>query len=202
MPVFLHSITRLRGVCPDNHIVFVGSDEFLSKYQSLTDKIIPGNQILFTRGGETRSDSVINGLSAISKDIEFVAIHDAARPLVTIELLKKCIEACSIHGSGVAANRISDTVKQTDSECFVTKTIDRTNLWAIQTPQVFRLKDIKLAYDKIKKDEISVTDDASAMEHLGYKVYLVENPEPNLKITYSNDLKLAESLLLLRTRYR
>lgn len=192
IPVFAHSLINFRNCCPDNHIILVCSENYLPAYKNMINMLIPDNKFIFTQGGVTRSDSVINGLNMLPKKIKYVAIHDAARPLATAPLLKKCLSSCISNGSGVAAKRITDTLKTSDNGGKVLKTIDRNNTWAIETPQMFRFTDIKAAYRYVKEKGIIVTDDAGAMEHFGKDVFLVENQDYNFKITYPVDLPVAE----------
>jgi 2-C-methyl-D-erythritol 4-phosphate cytidylyltransferase len=192
IPVFAHSLINFRNCCPDNQIILVCNENYLPTYKNITDTLIPDNKFIFTQGGATRSDSVINGLNMLSEEIKYVAIHDAARPLATAALLKKCLFLCISNGSGVAAKRITDTLKTANDKGKVLKTINRSSSWAIETPQVFRLDDIKAAYRYIKEKSITVTDDAGTMEYFGKDVFLVENQDYNFKITYPMDLPIAE----------
>lgn len=192
IPVFAHALINFRSCCPDNQIVLVCSENYLPAYKNMANILIPDNEFIFTRGGTTRSDSVINGLNMLSEKIKYAAIHDAARPLAAAALLEKCLLSCISNGSGVAAKRISDTLKTADTRRKVLKTIDRSNSWAIETPQIFRFDDIKAAYKHVKEKGIIVTDDAGAMEHFGKDVFLVENQDYNFKITYPLDLPIAE----------
>lgn len=192
IPVFAHSMINFRNCCPDNQIVLVCSETYLSAYTNIINMLIPDNKFILTQGGAVRSDSVINGLNMLPKRIKYAAIHDAARPLATAPLLKKCLSSCISNGSGVAAKRITDTLKTADDRGKVLKTIDRSKTWAIETPQIFRFDDIKAAYEYVKEKGIIVTDDAGAMETFGKDVFLVENQDYNFKITYPMDLPIAE----------
>lgn len=145
-------------------------------------------------GGERRQDSVAAGLSKLS-DCGWVVIHDGARPLVTTELILKGLDAAKETGAAVAAVPVTDTIKIAGEDMLVQQTPPRQTLWAVQTPQVFRTDIIKEAYDKVKED---VTDDASMVERLGYKVKLYMGAYDNIKITTPDDLILAEALLKKR----
>ena len=114
----------------------------------------------------------------------------------TIELLKKCTDSCINFGSGVSAVKIYDTLKLVNNNIII-KTIDRENMWKIQTPQVFRLYELIDAYKSIINKRISVTDDSEIMEISGHKIYLVENDSLNEKITCKDDLNLIKSYLKL-----
>ena len=142
-------------------------------------------------GGERRQDSVAAGLAHI-RQCDWVVIHDGARPLVTEDLISRGLEAARETGAAVAAVPVTDTIKIADKNMMVRRTPPRQSLWAVQTPQVFRFDIIKEAYQNIRDD---VTDDASLVEKLGYKVKLYLGSYDNIKITNPDDLALAEALL-------
>ena len=143
-------------------------------------------------GGRTRSESVRNALAA-APEAEIVVIHDAARPFVTEALVRECVAVVEAGADGaIAAAPVTDTVKEADADRRVTRTLDRSHLWAIQTPQVFRAQILKRA---LEGDLAGATDDASLVEQLGGDVRIVEAPASNFKITYPEDLARAETLL-------
>jgi 2-C-methyl-D-erythritol 4-phosphate cytidylyltransferase len=148
-------------------------------------------------GGTSRQHSVSNGLEALGPDVTIVAVHDGARPCVTSDLISETIKSAKKHGSGVAAAKITDTVKQVDKGTTVSKTVDRTKLWTVQTPQTFELSRLLKAFDVVKKKKAIVTDEASAMELSGAEVRLVPSTLSNIKITTPDDLNLAAALLRL-----
>jgi 2-C-methyl-D-erythritol 4-phosphate cytidylyltransferase len=152
------------------------------KWSKVTD-IIPG--------GERRQDSVIAGLSKL-KDCPWVVIHDGARPLVTEELILQGLETAQETGAAVAAVPVTDTIKIAGPDHIVQGTPPRNNLWAVQTPQVFRFDIINEAYRLLKYE---VTDDARAVEQTGKKVKLYMGAYDNIKITNPHDLAFAEVLL-------
>jgi len=139
-------------------------------------------------GGKRRQDSVRQGLNEL-EDCDWIIIHDSARPFLTTDLIRDGLEAAQATGAAVAAVPIKDTVKLCSSDMMVSKTLNRQELWAVQTPQVFRFDIIAEAHEQIKED---VTDDASMVEHLGRKVKLYMGSYNNIKITTSEDLALAE----------
>ncbi|MFC2056164.1 2-C-methyl-D-erythritol 4-phosphate cytidylyltransferase [Chloroflexota bacterium] len=141
-------------------------------------------------GGERRQDSVVVGLSRLS-DCSWVVIHDGARPLVTQDLIEQGLEAAQETGAAIAAVPVTDTIKMAGDDQIVQGTPPRRNLWSVQTPQVFRVDIINEAYRQLK---YAVTDDARAVEHLGYKVKLYMGSYDNKKITTPDDLALAEIL--------
>ncbi|MFC1985139.1 2-C-methyl-D-erythritol 4-phosphate cytidylyltransferase [Chloroflexota bacterium] len=142
-------------------------------------------------GGRRRQDSVSNGLSRL-KDCSWVVIHDGARPLVTIDLINSGLEAATETGAAVAAVPVTDTIKVAGDDGFVQGTPPRHNLWAVQTPQVFRFDIIAEAYRQAKYD---VTDDARLVEQWGYRVKIYMGSYDNIKVTNPEDLALAEWML-------
>jgi 2-C-methyl-D-erythritol 4-phosphate cytidylyltransferase len=147
-------------------------------------------------GGEQRQDSVLNGLNQL-QECEWVVIHDGARPLVSEELITRGLDAAQETGAAVAAVPVSDTIKRVGTDRLVQETLPRQDLWAVQTPQVFRFAIITEAYRQISDE---VTDDASLAEQAGYRVKLYPGAYDNMKITTAEDLDLAEALLSKRER--
>ena len=150
------------------------------------------------RGGARRQDSVQAGLDALEKEVEFVAIHDAARPLITSREIERVFAAARKHGAAALATPITDTLKVADANHVVSGSIDRQNVFAMQTPQIFRREVLSQAYEQVKKDYFTVTDEVSAIEHAGGKIVIVPAEDHNLKITYASDLLLAEAILKQR----
>ncbi len=145
-------------------------------------------QIAF--GGETRRDSVYNGLRALPEDTEIVAVHDAARPFVTAEIVRATVESAREYGSGVIATPVTDTIKQIHPDGSVS-TLDRSALRAVQTPQTFHAKDLIAAHERAQKDDLPATDDAALYEHYYGSVRLVTVPgaEANVKLTNPQDFR-------------
>jgi 2-C-methyl-D-erythritol 4-phosphate cytidylyltransferase len=150
-------------------------------------------------GGKHRQDSVRAGLDYLEAGAKYVAVHDAARPLITSEEIERVFEKSQIHAAASLAEPISDTLKYADTEFFVTGPVDRHQLYAMQTPQVFERQVIEDAYRAVYAENVSVTDEVSAVERLGRKVILVPNHDVNFKITYPRDLELAEFVLNQRS---
>ena len=150
-------------------------------------------------GGKERQDSVAAGLAALPADTQLVAIHDGARPLVYPIDIERCIEAAHALGAAALARRATETMKRSDDKDFNTEPVDRHNLWCMETPQVFRTDLLREATNAITRDNITATDEVSAVEQLGTKVKFVESTSPNLKITTPADLTLAEALVKIQT---
>jgi len=148
-------------------------------------------------GGSLRQDSVMNGLAETSEEAEIVVVHDGARPCVTADLIAKTVVSAKQFGSGIAAVKITDTVKSVEKGMIISETVDRTKLWLVQTPQAFKVALLKKAFAFVEKKKIKVTDEASAVELVTNSVRLVESSVSNIKITTPDDLTLAAALMRL-----
>jgi 2-C-methyl-D-erythritol 4-phosphate cytidylyltransferase len=149
----------------------------------------------WVRGGATRSESVRNALAAAPADAEAIVVHDAARPLVPPELFTRTIAALEDADAAVAAAPVTDTVKEAGADRVVQRTLDRSRLWAIQTPQAFRRAALERALDVGDDVLAQATDDAWLVERAGGRVVVVPAPPTNLKVTTPADLQLAQLLL-------
>jgi 2-C-methyl-D-erythritol 4-phosphate cytidylyltransferase len=138
------------------------------------------------------------GLDALGDGCLHVAVHDAARPLVTASQIASVYAAAQQHGGASLAAPVSDTLKRADKDGFASESLDREGVFAMQTPQIFSRSLLLSAYDQIERDNISITDEVSALQHLGRKVMLVPADDVNLKITFPADLALAELVLARR----
>jgi 2-C-methyl-D-erythritol 4-phosphate cytidylyltransferase len=152
-------------------------------------------------GGRERQDSVYNGLLRANPDTDLVLIHDGVRPFVSPGVVLATIEAAKECGAAVAAVPVTDTIKRVDADGLVIDTPAREQLWAAQTPQVFRYSLLMQAHQSVRKRGILATDDAALLEHLGVRVKVVRGSYENLKITSEDDLPLA-GLILRRQRAR
>ncbi|MBW4506079.1 MAG: 2-C-methyl-D-erythritol 4-phosphate cytidylyltransferase [Scytonematopsis contorta HA4267-MV1] len=150
------------------------------------------------QGGETRQESVYNGLQALPKDAQQVLIHDGARCLATPDLFNRCAQALLQTPGLIAAVPVKDTIKVVDKSGIIQSTPDRSQLWAAQTPQGFDVKLLKQCHDKGVSQGWQVTDDAALFEKCGLKVQVVEGEETNLKVTTPQDLAIAEFILKSR----
>ncbi|MFQ6096290.1 MAG: 2-C-methyl-D-erythritol 4-phosphate cytidylyltransferase [Armatimonadota bacterium] len=148
-----------------------------------------------TTGGEVRQESVRRGLESLSPAPKLVAIHDAVRPLVTQDLILRTIEGARRTGACIAAAPLSDTVKRTTDGGFVCATLDRSRLYAAQTPQTFDYLVILEAHRRAAEDGYAATDDAALVERMGRQVEVARSSARNLKVTEPADLKIAEGLL-------
>jgi 2-C-methyl-D-erythritol 4-phosphate cytidylyltransferase len=151
-------------------------------------------------GGNTRQESVFNALQNLSSNTDIVVIHDAVRPFLTEAMIVESIKQAEKHGSAIVAIPVKDTIKEANKDSIVQKTLDRSNLWAIQTPQTFRYDIIIKAHLKAKEDGIQATDDAFLVEQMGLKVKIIMGGYENIKITTPEDLIIAEAILKLKEK--
>jgi len=195
--VWLHSVDRFqsRGDVKQTIVTVAAEDreEFDRKFGA--NVAIMGVEVV--EGGEHRADSVERALERVKSEIEFVAVHDAARPCIADKWIEQVFEAAQRTGAAILAAPVGETLKRVDGKKQITATVDRQSLWAAQTPQVFRLELIVEAY--AKRGDVAgnnaATDDAQLVERLGHAVAVVPSSAMNLKITTRDDLRLAEQVL-------
>lgn len=189
LPLFTHCLrTFLPRLNPDRVVLVVPAAEEGAFRDALAEAGLPGD-LRCVAGGATRTESVANGLAALPDAVAVVAIQDAARPDTSLDILCRCVESARLNGSGVAAHRVTDTIKIADEAERVQSTPERQRLWAAETPQVFRLADIRHAVRAALEAGAVLTDDAQALERLGKPVVLVENAAPNPKVTFGHDIE-------------
>jgi 2-C-methyl-D-erythritol 4-phosphate cytidylyltransferase len=145
-------------------------------------------------GGAERGDSVRNALAAVPMEADIVLVHDAARPLVSADIIERCVAAVTDAVSVIAAIRVVDTIKEVDEDGRVIGTPDRSALWAAQTPQAFPAEILRNAHARAAADGVSATDDASLVARYDGTVIVVEGSSSNIKITHPADLEVAERL--------
>jgi 2-C-methyl-D-erythritol 4-phosphate cytidylyltransferase len=189
-PVFAHSAaTFVRSGVVDFFVV-----TYRDQAQMVGLSAYAPTPTIFVRGGAERQDSVAAALAELPDDISHVFIHDCARPLVRAEQLVALYKIVRREHAVVLAHRVTDSIKQHRGEGRL-RTVDRSHLWAMETPQVFDRDLIVRAYDKVASRKQAITDDAAAVELLGKPIALLENPHPNPKLTSPADLAYAEFLL-------
>lgn len=146
-------------------------------------------------GGSERQHSVEAGLNALRDSDELVAVHDGARPLVSVDAIELCIEEARRHDAATLARPITETIKKADENSFSREGVDRSSLWFTETPQIFKSELLKRAYANIADKGIVATDEVSVVESLGIGTKLVASPGPNIKITHQADIDLATALI-------
>jgi 2-C-methyl-D-erythritol 4-phosphate cytidylyltransferase len=148
-------------------------------------------------GGQDRQDSVYNGIEAIKPESEedLVIIHDAARPLITKDIISRAVTEAKVSKAVVVGLPSKDTVKTVSPENIIMETLDRASIWLVQTPQVFHYSVIKQAYERARKINYKATDDSKLVERLGISVKMIMGSHENLKITTKEDMAMAEAIL-------
>ena len=149
-------------------------------------------------GGDTRQISAMRGFKHISEKSKLVAIHDGARCLVTPEIIEAVISEARSNGAASAANKVTDTVKIVDNDNVISRTVSRENMWTVQTPQVFEHQLYRNCIENATEKGIGATDDCMLAEAYGQRVKLVETGRENIKITYKEDIFLAEAIIKAR----
>jgi len=194
-PVVVHTWQRFANAKCIDEIILVIRDGMQSAFEELAENFSLKKPYRLVIGGKERQDSVWNGLEALSPKTEIVAIQDAARPCTSEVLIEATIAAARETGAAVAAQPMTDTVKESADGKKIDRTLDRSRLWSVQTPQTFRVEVIKRALAEVRNRSLSVTDDTAACELIGQPVRLVVTPQPNPKVTRPEDLPYVGLLL-------
>lgn len=194
-PVIAHAIRAFERARSVSEIIVVAREQRHDEIRKIASDAGFKRICAIVPGGERRQDSVRAGLDCIDRHARYVAVHDAARPLVTPEQIERAFEQCRLHGAASLAQPVNDTLKRADAALLVLESVDRQLLYAMQTPQIFERKLIEDAYRAVYADNMAVTDEVSAVERLGRKIALVLNDDFNFKITYPRDLPVADFIL-------
>ena len=197
-PVIAHALAAFEETSSVGEIIVVGRSERLTELQLLVSRQGFRKVNAIVPGGQRRQDSVECGLKRTAPGAEFVAVHDAARPLIRPWLIAKIYEAARNHGGAASGTAVIDTLKRVNQDREVVGGVDRAHLFAVETPQIFRRELLQKAYRHLADAGLEVTDEISAVEEVGGQVVIVPNDEKNFKITVPSDLTLAE--LILRSR--
>ncbi len=192
-PILSHSVKRLLDMPQIDGLVVVLHPSHTVRFASELFCFDDRKPLLIAEGGRERCDSVRAGLLAVPDSASVIAVHDGARPLFSRHVLLRCLEALEHADGAVPGCEVSDTLKHTDPSGLVADTIDRSRLWAVQTPQVFRAEALRHVYAGVDFD--GVTDDAMLLERAGRRVVVVPSTPANVKITTPADLPLAGALL-------
>lgn len=198
-PVWLRSAELFWSRADVSRVYVVISPDDREDFRSRFGHLLAFANAEVVDGGEERFDSVANALARIPVGVEFVAVHDAVRPLTPPALIDAVFAAARHHGAAVPAVAVADTLKRVDADNRVTETVPRAGLWKAQTPQVFRREWLAEAY---ATRGAAVTDDAQAVEALGHPVVVVPGSAVNFKITTKDDLELAEAVLKARNSWK
>lgn len=199
VPVIVRTLQVFQAVPEIQGIALVVPEELQRQFQQLVDLYRCSKVHWIVPGGKSRQESVFKGLAALPEDCRFVVIHDGGRPLVTVDMIQYCLQQVFLSKAVSAAVPVKDTIKVSWDGKVVHKTLDRSTLWQVQTPQAFAFPLIKHLHESAREDGVQVTDDAALAEHYGYTVHLVQGSYDNLKLTTSEDVVLAEAILNRRS---
>ncbi len=189
-PVLMHTVKRFYDFDPSSEIIVVLPKEQISTWNKLCDDYRFRIMHSVAEGGSVRFESVRNGLLKIEGE-GLVAIHDGVRPLVSPETIGRCFETAEIKGNAVPVMPVNESLRKVEGDINIA--VDRSEFVSVQTPEVFRISEIKEAYKSDYKD--TFTDDAGVLEHAGFKINLVEGNKENIKITHPVDIIIAETLI-------
>lgn len=193
-PLVRHTVRAFEQCHDVTEIVVVCSRERQEEFRSAIGECRKISTIV--PGGDARQESVWNGLAAVTSD--FVAVHDAARPLVSPMVISTCFSSAIEHGAAAVAEPVTDTLQRADADRRCVEIVDREGLWRMQTPQIFRTEELRRACESARNAGVEVTDETSALRRIGGAVFLVENPDWNFKVTVPRDVTLAEFVLQQR----
>lgn len=199
-PVLAWSLEALQSCELIHSIIIVVHENEISATRSMVKEYACSKVSQVVTGGRERQDSVYNGLKAANNATDIVVIHDGARPLVAPEIISEAILGLEGYDGTLTAVPVKDTIKESlsgSSLPVVDHTLDRSRLWSVQTPQVFRYTTLLHALVQAKKDGFSGTDDASFVEHYGGKIRIISGSYKNIKITTPEDLAVAEAFIAL-----
>lgn len=194
-PVVVHTLLAFEKSEMVNEIIVVAAKNELHLYKEFKKKYDISKLKLAVEGGASRAESAAKGFRKISQNSKFVAIHDAARCLITTSDIDRVLTETFRTGAAIAAKKAIDTIKKADACGFITETIDRSSLWLAQTPQAFKKSIYEVALAKNTESSVAITDDAMLVEQAGFRIKIVECESNNLKITTENDLKIAQELI-------
>jgi len=196
IPILARTIKAFHDCCViDEIILVVNQDDIIYCKHNIADYYNFKKVRKIVAGGKTRQESVFKGLSETDSKCGIVLIHDGARPFIRERAIMESIDAANDIGASCVAVPVKDTVKSSDSKSFVQETLDRENLWSVQTPQTFKFDLIMSAHKRALEDGFEGTDDAVLVERLGFPLKLVMGSYDNIKITTQEDLAIAEAII-------
>ena len=201
LPVLVHTLYAFQDCACVEEVILVAREDLVVELGRLCREFDLDKVKKVIVGGKERIHSVQAGLREVNPEAELIAIHDGARPLVTQEIIRDAVTRAALTGAAAPAVPLTDTIKRTE-DGLVVETVDRSQLWAVQTPQVFDAGLIKAAVQKAIDDGELLTDDCGAVERMGMKVTLTSGSPENIKITTPLDLILGEAILQARADER
>ena len=195
-PLLAHTIARLQSAADFAHFVVAVPPARCEALRREFTEFLSQQRVTFVCGGASRTESVARALDALDDVPEdLILVHDAVRPLVEPDVVSEAIRRAADAGAAVAAAPASDTVKEADASMRVVRTLERSRLWLVQTPQVFRASLLRRAYERARREGTQATDDSELVERLGAPVTIIPSGASNLKITTPHDLALLATIL-------
>lgn len=195
-PVILHSLEKFQASEVVDDIILVLPEDRIEFFQiQILDKNLFPKLKKCVAGGATRQDSTYEGFKSIEWNCDVVIVHDVARPLLSLETIRACVETAHLEGACLAATPASDTIKECDESKNVVQTHKREKIFLAQTPQAARQDILKKALEKAYHEGFQGTDEASLVERIGQKVKVVASPASNIKLTQASDFTFAEAIL-------
>jgi 2-C-methyl-D-erythritol 4-phosphate cytidylyltransferase len=196
-PLVLRTLDRMFSAASVDEVVLVVAGDQITQCELMlrADPVLRDRRWILQAGGVTRQQSAKCGLERVESDAEIVIIHDGARPFVSAGLIDRCVEVAAERDAVVVGLPVRDTIKVVSEDHWIQTTPERSSLWEIQTPQVFKRELIVAAHQQAERESAQVTDDAMVVERLGIPVYVLEGEQTNFKITVPDDVRLAEALI-------
>jgi len=194
-PLILHTLTSFDACAEIDDILLVVASSRVAEFEEITASAKIGKLRGIIQGGPERDSSVWNGLRSLPKGTDYVAVHDAARPLVSADLIARCVQAAKISGAAACAEPLTDTLQRCDAQLKIIETVPRKDVWRMQTPQAFKTEILVDCYTQVLRDGKYVTDESSALMLCGQSVQILPSEEWNFKVTFPRDVKLMESIL-------
>ena len=193
IPVLVRSIRALVAIPEIREMVVVARPELFEQLEGWKQEYhLPDFRM--TAGGDTRQQSVLNGVGCLSEQVEYVVIHDGARPFAYRQLICRCLQSAVEHQAATAAVPVKDTIKQAADDGSIAATPDRSRLYLTQTPQIFHAQLYRRAAEQAQAEGLDFTDDCQLMEHLGHRVWLAQGDYRNIKITTPEDIVIAQAI--------
>jgi len=198
-PVIAYTLDAFQKCRLVDDIIIVAHEDKIDNFAAICRENNFNKVSKIIKGGSTRVESVLNGIFAVSSKARLIAIHDGARPCTDIKIIEDTIHKAALFNAAAPAVLITSTVKRAEND-IIYKTVNREDLYDIQTPQIFRAELIKAALTNVVNKSLEITDDCTAVEIIGAKVFITDGSRKNIKITDNEDLKIAEAFLKERTQ--
>ena len=202
IPVLAHTLLAFQNHPLISEIVVAARECDIPGCMDIAEEFRISKLKTITRGGDTRQESVMRGMSEISPEADVVLIHDAARPLVTEQIISDVAENARLCGGAAVGSPCKNTIKETDADGFILRTVDREFLYEIQTPQGFTAKNARQMYQNAEENCLCGTDDCYLAEQIGLRVKMISGSSDNIKITTYDDLLIAEQIMDKREEHK